>query len=66
MKMLTSPPGLGVYFAVRELLRTEAKTKYFGLKNIRMEDQRVIVQGFGNGMCVHMCTHSCMHLAHTD
>jgi glutamate dehydrogenase (NAD(P)+) len=44
----TEATGLGVYFGVRELLRTEAKQKIFGIKNLRMEDQRIVVQGFGN------------------
>ena len=42
--------GLGVYFGVRELLRTEARTKAFGIKNLKMDEQRIVVQGFGNGV----------------
>ena len=38
-----------MYFGVRELLRSEARLKQFGIKNLKMEDQRIVVQGFGNG-----------------
>eukprot|EP00042_Codosiga_hollandica_P023476 m.93483 g.93483 ORF g.93483 m.93483 type:complete len:502 (+) comp51197_c0_seq1:249-1754(+) len=44
----TEATGLGVYFGVRELLLHEAKNKSFGLPKTRMDEQRVIVQGFGN------------------
>jgi hypothetical protein len=45
--------GLGVYFGVRELLRTEARNKTFGIKNLKMDEQRIVVQGFGNGFVFH-------------
>ncbi len=41
-----------MYYGVRELLGYEAKTKTFGFSKTAMADQRVIVQGFGNGVCV--------------
>jgi len=44
----TEATGLGVYFGVRELLRTEARTKAFGIKNLKMDEQRIVVQGYGN------------------
>ena len=50
----------GVYFGVRELLRSEARLKQFGIKNLKMEDQRIVVQGFGNGVylwCAVMVAH---------
>ena len=39
-----------MYFGVRELLRTEARTKAFGIKNLKMDEQRIVVQGYGNGL----------------
>ncbi len=53
----TEATGLGVYYGVRELLNYEAKTKTFGFAKTKMEDQRVIVQGFGNGVCVCVCVY---------
>ncbi len=57
----TEATGLGVYYGVRELLGYEAKTKTFGFSKTAMADQRVIVQGFGNGACLVMSSHTLIH-----
>jgi len=44
----TEATGLGVYFGVRELLRSEAKKSHFGIKNLKMDEQRIVIQGYGN------------------
>ena len=57
----TEATGLGVYYGVRELLGYEAKTKTFGFSKTAMADQRVIVQGFGNGVCLVVCCQASFH-----
>ncbi len=57
----TEATGLGVYYGVRELLGYEAKTKTFGFSKTGMADQRVIVQGFGNGAYLVMCFNQLIH-----
>ncbi len=50
-----------MYYGVRELLGYEAKTKTFGFSKTGMADQRVIVQGFGNGAYLVMSLHTLIH-----
>lgn len=46
---LNFPPGLGVYFGVREALRHPDILQQTGMTE-GLEDKTVVVQGFGNGM----------------
>ena len=51
----TEATGLGVYFGVRELLKHEAAKKTFGITKTKMDEQKIIVQGFGNGLVLGRC-----------